>query len=300
MAVSDPTRCFVRPTDDAIHLDHTGHWLVDGDNARDTLERLGFVVTPFSEQRVPGPDGELISAGTGNQCVMLEQGYLEFLTPLADTPTGLELKRGIARYQGLHIAAFEVADAQRWHTRCETAGYAQADVVDLRRMVSAPSGEPMEARFSVARSRPPGMPEGRFQALVHHTPEALWQSRYIQHPNTAEGLLGIVVMVEDLHEASRRYSNWFDVEPELVGNAALFSLDRGAVLMASVETVSQLVPVDHGALAPGIAAVVITAADPGCFPGTTTQGPVSWVELGSALGGGLGVVSPGTSLLSLL
>lgn len=313
MSVSDLSLCFIRPTDGAIHLDHTGHWLTDSERARDALVELGFIVTPFSEQRVPGPDGKMISAGTGNQCVMLEQGYLEFLTPLADTPTGQELKRGISRYQGLHIAAFEVADAHKWHTRCASAGFEQAQVVDLRRFVSGPAGEEVEAKFAVARSKPPGMPEGRFQALVHHTPEALWQSRYMQHPNTALGLLGLVVLVDDLAAASRRYARWFGVEPTQAGDLALFSLQRGDVIMGTLEAVSRIVPVGHGAQQPGIAAAIISAADPSQFTQAQTDGqtrvqtqvhtqggPVVWLDLGSALGGALGVVAPDTPLESLL
>lgn len=304
MSVSVPTPCFIRPTDSAIHLDHTGHWLTDSDRARTALVELGFIVTPFSEQRVPGPDGEMISAGTGNQCVMLEQGYLEFLTPLADTPTGLELKRGISRYQGMHIAAFEVADAHQWHAHCASAGFEQSPVVDLRRFVSAPTDEKVEARFSVARSKPPGMPEGRFQALVHHTPEALWQSRYMRHPNTALGLLGLVVLVDDLGEASRRYAKWFGAEPTRAGDLAWFSLQRGDVLMGTLDAVSRIVPVDHGATQPGIAAAIISAEDPTWFERsdvrTQVQGPAVWLDLGGALGGALGVVATGTCFESLL
>jgi len=291
MTVSDRTRDFVRPVADQVRLDHTGHWLTDADAARSDLVELGFTVTPFSEQQVPGDNGEMISAGSGNQCVMLGEGYLEFLTPLASTPTGEELRRGIARYQGLHIAAFDLADAQRWHERCENAGFAQNPVLDLRREVTDDAGHVMEARFSVARSRPPGMPEGRFQALVHHTPEAIWQPRYLGHPNSAAGLMAIVVLVDDMAEASERYTRWFGQSPSNAAGASIFILDRGAVVLAEASTAATLIPVPHGTSCPGIAGVIISAHEPNRFVGGERHGSVEWLSLPQTLGGALGVVS---------
>ena len=53
---------------------------VEGASA--ALEQLGFTLTPFSPQshRLE-PGGPLVPAGTANRCVMLERGYLEFVTP---------------------------------------------------------------------------------------------------------------------------------------------------------------------------------------------------------------------------
>jgi len=300
MAVSDQTRSFPRPVVDELRLDHTGHWLVDADAARSALVELGFTVTPFSEQQVPGNDGEMISAGSGNQCVMLGEGYLEFLTPLASTPTGEELRRGIRRYQGMHIAAFDLADAQRWHDLRENAGFAQNPVLDLRREVEDANGHLIQARFSVARSKPPGMPEGRFQALVHHTPEAIWQPRYLEHTNSAAALMAIVVLVDDVEEASDRYTRWFDRSPSNVAGAAAFLLDRGAVVLAEVGTAAGLLPVAHGARCPGIAGVIIAAHQPEKFVGGEAHGAVRWISLPQSLGGALGVVDSSNAIEDVL
>ena len=72
-------------------LDHVAHFVPDLDaaaraleaegleGARGGVEALGFAVTPYSEQSTQ--DGP---AGTANRCVMLGEGYLEFLSPIAD------------------------------------------------------------------------------------------------------------------------------------------------------------------------------------------------------------------------
>ena len=81
------------PAAGQLVLDHVGHFVPHADAASAALEKLGFMLTPFSEQshRIE-PGGPLTPAGAGNRCVMLRQGYLEFLTPTADTPVANQLR----------------------------------------------------------------------------------------------------------------------------------------------------------------------------------------------------------------
>jgi hypothetical protein len=96
--------------------------------------RLGFTATPFSEQfhRLQS-DGPLVPAGTGNRCVMLREGYLEFLTPFMDTPVAGQLRDAIARYTGVHLIAYGTADAEADHARLSAAGFAPLPPVRLQR-----------------------------------------------------------------------------------------------------------------------------------------------------------------------
>ena len=101
-----------------ITIDHAAHFVPDIDAAGAALERLGYTLTPFSAQshRLKA-DGPLVSAGTGNRCVMLERGYLEFLTPTGDTPMADQLRRAIARYLGIHLIAFGTDAPEADHAR---------------------------------------------------------------------------------------------------------------------------------------------------------------------------------------
>ena len=73
-----------------LYLDHVAHFVPDLAGAARALEALGFAVTPPSAQQTQeGP------AGTSNVCVMLEQGYLEFLAPTSDTPNAQRLRTSI-------------------------------------------------------------------------------------------------------------------------------------------------------------------------------------------------------------
>lgn len=86
-------------------LDHVGHFIPDADAASAALTRAGFAPAPNSIQVA---DGQL--TGTGNVTAMLERGYIEVLFKTADTPLGREFDASMARYAGLHLIAFAVAD----------------------------------------------------------------------------------------------------------------------------------------------------------------------------------------------
>ena len=60
---------------------------------------------------IPMPDGAPRLTGTGNVTAMFARGYIEALFKTADTPLGRELDGALARYRGVHLAAFAVADA---------------------------------------------------------------------------------------------------------------------------------------------------------------------------------------------
>jgi hypothetical protein len=223
-----------QPGANETYLDHIGHWLPDVTAGADALRALGFTVTPFSEQRQVNPQTRVEEpAGAGNHCVMLEDGYLEFLTPLADTPIGLELKEGIARYVGVHIAAFANADAANVSERLANIGFAQRPVANLQRSIEQADGNVAHARFSVARPEVGTIPEGRVQFLTHHTPEFLWQSRYVEHANSAVALTGLVFAVTDLDEAVNRYRQIFDRHGDAIPGGQIFSLESGALVLLS-------------------------------------------------------------------
>src|ERR1700687_4055257 len=106
------------PPAGSLNVDHVSHFVPDMDAASTALERLGFTLTPFSSQshRLER-DGPLVPAGTGNRCVMLKQGYLEFLTPTAETPIADQLREAMRRYVGIHLVAFGTAAADSDHAR---------------------------------------------------------------------------------------------------------------------------------------------------------------------------------------
>ncbi len=115
-----------------IALDHVAHFVPDMGAAETVLERLGFTLTPFSEQQMKGPDGQPAPAGTANRCIMLRRGYIEILTTTGESENAARLKQAMARHVGLHLVAFGVADARlglRWQLRF-LDGFSEGYVMD--------------------------------------------------------------------------------------------------------------------------------------------------------------------------
>jgi len=153
-----------RPPPGSLFLDHVSHFVPDLGAAGALLEALGFAVTPVSAQVTQ--DGP---AGTSNRCVMLSDGYLELLTPTADTPNAGRMRRSMKRYRGVHLACFGTPAAKEEHARLERNGFAPPPLVRLKRKVE----DGRTVRFSVVRAAPGKMPEGRVQYVQHLAPEAI-------------------------------------------------------------------------------------------------------------------------------
>ena len=217
------------PQRGSINLDHVAHFVPDSDAASAALEQLGFTLTPFSAQshRLE-PQGPLVPAGTGNRCVMLEAGYLEFLTPTGATPVADQLRTAIRRYIGVHLIAFGTAAPEIDHARLAHEGFQPMTPVALQRPISTETGE-NTARFTVVRVPPGTMPEGRIQFCRHHTPELVWQERWITHANGARGLAAVLLCVEDADEAAWRYSRFSGRPYTSEGGAHHIATARGSL-----------------------------------------------------------------------
>src|SRR5579883_83759 len=230
------------PRDDEIFLDHVGHFVRDPQAASAALTRAGFAPTPISIQVNPGAEGDAPRlTGTGNVTAMLRRGYLEMLFKTADTPLGRELDAALARYPGLHLAAFSVADAAKAHRRLTGAGFGTRPLVQMERPVETETGTG-KAAFTVARVVPEAMAEGRIQILTHRTEETVWQRRWLTHPNGALGLLDVVIAESDMAEAARRFQRFTDRKAIQTGAGMAVPLDRGRVQLMTSDSFGALLP----------------------------------------------------------
>lgn len=212
------------PLGEEIFLDHVGHFVLDREAASRAFTRCGFASTPVSVQ--VNPDGTL--TGTGNVCAMFARGYIEVLFKTADTPLGAELDLSMARYRGVHLAAFAVADAGKAHARLGAAGFALRPLVSMQRPVDTETG-PSTAAFTVARVERGAMAEGRIQILTHYTEDAVWQKRWLAHPNGARALASVVIAVPDVEEAAARFAHFTGRRAMSTRSGQMIALDRGRV-----------------------------------------------------------------------
>lgn len=248
------------PPPGELTLDHVAHFVPESEAASAALARLGFTLTPFSAQshRLQ-PDGPLLPAGTGNRCVMFERGYLEFLTPTADTPIAEQLRAAIRRYTGVHLVAFGTAAPDADHRRLVAAGFEPLPPVALQRPIETGTGEGL-ARFTVVRVPPGTMAEGRIQFCEQRTPELVWQERWIVHRNAATALSAALICVADPAEAARRYGRFTGIDPRPHGSAWALRTARGALVFAAPAAIERVLGVAPPAV-PWIAGYTLESRD---------------------------------------
>lgn len=250
------------PTPGEIFLDHVGWFVADMRVAERAFERLGFVLTPYAEHVNATAEGHRVPSGTANRCAMLQRGYLEFLAavPGSDTAIARQFGAGLNRYQGVHLIAFAVADADIERTRLANAGFEPQSVVRLRRPVPLDGHGEEIASFTVVRTPPERMPEGRIQFLAHETPELLWQRDLLVQENAIEALTGVLLVVPDVDTVADRYARFTGRQAQRLSDcSAVICLDRGRIVLvapvASGATTNATVPL------PAIRAVSLQSAN---------------------------------------
>jgi hypothetical protein len=250
-----------RPAIGDMVLDHVAHFLPDMAAAEEALGRMGFGLTPLSHQMHRAtPDGPLVSAGTANRTAMLARGYLEFLATTGDTPNAARLRAAMARYTGVHLVCFGTADAAAVQARITRAGFDPPPMVALQRAVEQGDGTTDTARFAVVRPAPERMREGRIQFVEHLAPAAIWQRRFLDHPNGARVLSGVIVAVPDLDEARARWESLTGIACAPQGAFRVLRTGRGRVLLGDARTVADAFGMEPPAL-PWIAGPILGVAD---------------------------------------
>ncbi|MFA5487727.1 MAG: VOC family protein [Candidimonas sp.] len=210
-----------------IGLDHVGLFSSSLESVATQYERLGFCLTPTSQHASPPAPGEpAVLRGTANRCAMLDEGYIELLAVVDRALDTLGVPEALAKYEGMHILAFETQDPRGEQARLREAGYDSVNLAYLQRVLQTEQGEAL-ARFVQVRTPPQAMPEGRVFMLQHPTRDLVWQPRYLTHPNTAVKLAEIIVAVDDLAEAGARYARYLACPARRQAGRASFDLRQG-------------------------------------------------------------------------
>ena len=246
------------PERDQIFLDHVGSFVGDLDRAAIALRRLGFGPSAISQQKNVAADGTVLLSGTSNRLVRLRRGFLEFLASTSDTPLAEQLRRALARYEGLHLIAFSHADLEAQRARLVKCGFDMQSIVRLRGRTKDLDLHD-EVGWSILRTLPHVMPEGRIQFVYPHTPELSWPPGSTDHPNHADSLTGVILYVEEPDEAKDRFGAYLgrDTDPDGL------TTDRGRVQIVGAEDVGDFLPDFLPPSLPYIAAVTVMTTDLG-------------------------------------
>lgn len=185
----------------AIALDHVGVCNRDLAPMAAAYEALGFTLTPIAQQSGRRtPTSEVERFATGNRCAFLQHGYIELLAILEPGLFDNKLGEFLARYEGLHILAMAMDDAEANLARMRRAGIDIPGIAHLERPVDTPDGP----RAQFQRLPFPDAPEGRLQLIRHLTPELVWQDRWMTHANAAVALEELILVSAEPAESAAR------------------------------------------------------------------------------------------------
>lgn len=240
-----------QPAPGALFLDHVSHFVPDLDAAAGVLERLGFAVTPVSIQETPqGP------VGASNRCVMLEEGYIELLTPTHDTPAAARMRARMDQFTGVHLACFGTPDAEAEHARLAAHGFEPQPLVDLRRD---------NVRFKVVRPAPQAMPEGRVQYVHHLTPEEIWREQHLRHSNGVAALTAVYVCSDDVPAGAARWARFTGLLPYPAPGWVELKASRGSVVVSRKEVLEREGGFHRVPAGPALAGYALRCRKPAAF-----------------------------------
>lgn len=256
----------------ALALDHIGVCVRDPVPLWAAWERLGFALSPRAQQSGRRtPDSPVEPFGTVNRCAFLRHGYVELLG-IADPGLFANGVDGfVARYEGTHILALAMDDAEGNLERLRRGGVPIPGVAWLQRPVEP--GGPI-ARF--ARLPFPDAPEGRVQLVQHLTPEIVWDARWMGHRNGADALETTIVVSASPAETTARLAKLAGLPAEPDSLAGFRLRLPGAARAAGpdsppMETRVRIIPPDALPRAlPGVAAPALPFIA-GCVIRTTDR-----------------------------
>jgi len=245
----------------AASLDHIGIAGADLGAMAAAFERLGFQLTPparHSGRRTP--EAPIEPFGTGNRCIMLEEGYLELIAVIDPSAFDNLVGNALRRYAGIHIVALGINDEEANLQRLRQAGVPIPGIAYLERPVDDAVPDGLRARF--ARLPLPDAPEGRIMLIRHLTPEAIWQPQFLRHPNRAVALDAVVIAAEQPADAAARFSRLAGrpVEPDPAGGFAL-KLPRGRIRLLPPERLGSVFPGAPIPTLPFIAGAILRTGD---------------------------------------
>lgn len=172
-----------------LGLDHVGFIVRDVAATHALLAQLGFTLTRRADHTRVDANGKVVSAGSAQHSIMLQDGYIE-LMQITDATAGHPLAAAAQTRLGLHVLALGTGDAQASHARCTAQGLNISPVANWSRPVDEASAKGLAqfAFFGAAWS--PSDPS--FLCWVQHlTPGLLRPPGLTSHANGALRLTGI-------------------------------------------------------------------------------------------------------------
>jgi hypothetical protein len=211
-------------------LDHIVHAVHDLDAAADLYRRLGFSVgTRNIHPR---------AWGTQNNIIQLPGVYVELLA-VSDTSGivphlprhfsfGAFNRDFLTRQQGLAMLVLEgrgTPDADQFRAK----GMGDFELYNLDREGKRPDGTPVKLAFTLAFAFDPRAPDIGLFTSLQHNPENFWNPAFQKHPNSVEGVAGVVVVAERPEQHQKFFENFVGARADADGDGFAIATLRGTI-----------------------------------------------------------------------
>jgi hypothetical protein len=184
-------------------IDHVIVGVRDLEQARSGWSRLGFALSPR---------GRHIGQGTANYCIMFASDYVELLGIVDPNDFVQRLDTFLAEREGLMAAAFApTAPLDEVRAALLRRGLHPSEPRALGRRLELAEGVviPRFTLMALSSEETPGL-DGF--VCAHLTPELLRRPEWLDHPNGANGINGIHVLVENTGVLIEPYDRVFGIQ----------------------------------------------------------------------------------------
>ncbi|MCG8506753.1 MAG: VOC family protein [Sphingomonadales bacterium] len=196
-------------------------------------ERMGFKLTPVSAH-FEGKDRHTRHANRNRYAMFERRSYYEVLNVsidgLPDAGYGWRLKKW-GGHLGKIMFAFDDIQALKAHFVEKSYAFAPDYTRMTRVWTSAETGAEHVVPMDVM-GLPDDLCPGFFNAVLKHlAPEENYVADYLVHPNTALGIAGNLVCVDEVAKAADGYAAVLGTSYELAGGEARFAFANGSRLV---------------------------------------------------------------------
>jgi hypothetical protein len=255
-------------------IDHVIVGVRELEEARMDWTRLGFTLSPR---------GRHIGQGTANYCAMFRSDYVELLGIVDPDDFVQRLDAFLARREGAMAAAFApAADPEEVRSALLSLQLHPSEPRALGRRLELAEG-PVVPRFSLitlAQDETPGLDSF---ICAHLTPELMRRPEWLDHPNGADGLKGIHVLVENTAALLEPYDRLFGIQLVTTTDAVVsIHIGRHRIVFSTPDDFSTMHPalaVDPEWPLPGIISLEFNIARREDTANYLTRSHIAFVEM---------------------
>lgn len=239
-------------------IDHALIGVADLERARASFERLGFTTTPR---------GRHIGWGTGNYTIMFERDYVELLGVIDSDQYIHGLDKFLETGEGLLNVALATDDAEASFRWLQGQGMDASPPESLQRLLETEEGDETLSFRNVylPEELTPGL---KTFACEHLSPDEVRRPVWLSHPNGANRIAEVTIVMEDLEGVREAYARLFGEDAvsgdERKGHITV-DMGRNELWFVTPKTFPERYydkTIDPDLALPRLAALTLSVADP--------------------------------------